>query len=170
MQTKNKIGLLVLGALVLLFASYQFAISNTISLKKEYKTLSREMDSFKNYDEELIQLTQKDVSLDSVLTKLSLNNLSVENSLIRFLDVQCKAFNTSIIDFNPTHTVNLDSGMLSTYNFKLQGNFTDLLKVLHKIETESKFGELSHVSFVKSKNLRTRKSFLQVDVLLQSYK
>ena len=170
MQTKNKMGLLVLGALVLLFASYQFAISNTLSLKKEYKTLNREMDSFKNFDEELIQLTQKDVSLDSVLTKLSLNNLSVENSLIRFLDVQCKAFNTSIIDFNPTHAVNLDSGMLSTYNFKLQGNFTDLLKVLHKIETESKFGELSHVSFVKSKNLRTRKSFLQVDVLLQSYK
>ena len=170
MLTKNKIRLLLLGFAVLLFSSYRLAISNTLSLKKEYNVLKKEMDSFRNFDAELMQLTQKEISLDSVLTKLSLNSLSVENSLIRFLDIQCKDFNTTIVDFNPTHIVNSNNGKLSTYNFKLQGRFTDLLKVLHKIETDSKFGELSHVSFVKSKNLRTRKSFLQVDVLLQSYR
>ena len=117
-----------------------------------------------------MRLTQKDVSLDSVLTKLSLNNLSVENSLIRFLDIKSKEFSTTLVDFNPTHSVSLENGVLSTYNFKLQGNFTDLLNVLHRIENESKFGELSHVSFIKSKNIRTKKTFLQVDVLLQNYK
>ena len=169
MKTKSKIGLLLFGTLVLLFASYQFAISKTFSLKKEYDILKREMGNFQNFEADLIRLNQKDVSLDSVLTKLSLNNLSVENSLIRFLDIQSKEFNTTIVDFNPTHEISLENGVLSTYNFKLQGSYTDLLKVLHKLETESQFGELAHVSFIKSKNLRTRKSFLQVNVLLQSY-
>ncbi len=170
MVGKNRIGLLLVGFALFLYVSYHFAISNTLSLRKEYNTLTKELEGFKNFDDEFILLTQKNVQLDSLLTKLSLNDLSTENSLIRFLDIQSKEFNTSIVDFNPTHVMDLDNGTLSTYNFKLQGGFTDLLKVLHKIETESKFGELTHVSFIKSKNVRTRKSYLQVNVLLQNYK
>ena len=61
MQAKNKIRLLLLGIVVLLFASYRFAISNTLSLKKEHSTLKQEMDSFRNFDAELMHLTQKEI-------------------------------------------------------------------------------------------------------------
>ncbi len=170
MSARQKTIALLLGLLLLLAVSYPLAISRTVALKKEHDILNKELSSFGNFDNEFNRLFQKEIHLDSVLTKLSLNDLSAENSLIRFLDIQSKQFNTILVDFNPTHSVASDNGVLSTYNFKIQGDFSNLLQVLHKIETESSFGEVSHVAFVKSKNRRTRKTFLQAEVLLQSFK
>ncbi|MEM7485662.1 MAG: hypothetical protein AAF348_10690 [Bacteroidota bacterium] len=146
---------------------YKFAISNTLALRKEYRSLKAEEQLFKDIPQQLVFLSKKEKYLDSLLQKLNLNNTSMENNLIRLVNSEAAKNDLKVMDFNPPHRVITDNNSVTTYEFVLRGGFGPILKTIYTIEHRSTFGEVIHLNFAKEKNYRTNKKYLEVKVLMQ---
>jgi len=168
-KTKTKIRIALLSLILFGFLSYQLAISNTLNLRKEYLVLSQDQRLNSNVEGRTNSLMQREVYLDSVLSSLNLGSGSTQNSLLDFMSRNEEKNKIKVIDFNPAHSVQQTSGTLITYDIRLQGSFLGILKTLHELETNSGFGSLSHVYFVKSRNLRTKRSYLEANLLIEEY-
>ena len=95
---------------------------------------------------------------------------SVQNSLIQFIDEQMVDESAKITEFKKPHRVaNLDQQSF-TYQFKLKGSFSELLKTIYALEQDGNFGEVIHMDFEKKRNFRTQKERLEATVFIQQLK
>jgi len=167
MNSKSKLILLITGVVLLLILSYSFAFSKTIDLKKEYKALNQKAELIENRPKQLAILSLREIYYDSILTSKNLGNTSLENSLLKVINKEANLNNLKVIDFNDSHNYENQSKILNTFDFSLQGQFTDLLKVIYVLEAENSFGEIVHLAFEKKRNYRKRKDFLTARIFLQ---
>ena len=72
-----------------------------------------------------------------------------------------------LIEFKSPHFFQDKSTENVTYMMKLEGRYTEILKVLYALENQSGFGSISHTSFEKQNNHRTQKEHLQSSVFLK---
>ena len=156
-----------MAILLVLFLCYQLAISKTLELRKEYKTLQAERELLENAPEKLALLVKKQVYYDSILNKMNLGNTSMENNLLRVITSEAEKNTLKLIDFNDPHISEVNSNQLNTYDFTLEGNFIAVLKTIYILEQETNFGEIVHLNFEKKRNYRTRKSYLTARVFVQ---
>ena len=91
----------------------------------------------------------------------------MQHELLRFLNEQGSEQSVKVIDFNSPHVIKEGETTTSTYQFILEGGFSNILKVAHALETKANFGGISHMAFEKEKNLRNGKSFLQASIFIQ---
>ncbi len=95
---------------------------------------------------------------------------SIQNNLLRTLNQEVMDKKAKVISFNKPHHFEMGSNSLYTYSFQLSGEYNSILKVIHSIETQGKFGDIVHVDFQKKKNFATNKSNLGVTVMVQQIK
>lgn len=170
MTSKTKKNSLIFAVVLTFLICYQFAISNTLDLRKEYKTLAKEELLFKDIPKQLSILSGKQQHYDSILNKMNLGNTSMENNLIRAINTAAEQHQLKVIDFNRPH-IYLDKGTeMNTFDFTLEGGFTNILKSIYAIEQKGNFGEIVHLNFEKKKNYSTRKNFLNATIFLQQVK
>jgi len=167
-NTKNSILFLGIGAMC--FASYYLAINKTILLRKETQRLEVQVEQFKDIPNKLALLSQKDAHYDSILGKMDLVDTSIQNNLLRTINQEATKNNIKVMDFNQPHRYQMGENSLHTYSFKLNGDYTDILKVVHTIEQKGNFGEIVHMDFQKKKNYRTNKYSLGATVFVQQVK
>lgn len=165
---KNK--MLFAGMLLLLLVSYQFAINKTILLGKESKRLNIEVEKFKDIPNKLSILHQKNIHYDSILGKMDLVDTSIQNNLLRTINQEAAKTNTKVMEFKQPHLYQVGENSLHTYSFNLNGNYKNILKVVHTIEQKGSFGEIVHVDFQKKKNYRNNKYNLGATVFVQQTK
>jgi len=170
MKINNKNKLLFLGILILLFASYKLALDKTFLIKKEHQRLSSQVEQFKDIPKKLSILSQKDRHYDSILGKMDLVDTSIQNNLLRTINQEANKNNIKVMDFNQPHIYQMGENNLHTYSFNLNGNYTDILKVIHTLEQRGSFGEVIHMEFEKKKNYRTNKYSLGATVFVQQVK
>ncbi|SNY99670.1 hypothetical protein [Flagellimonas pacifica] len=164
---KNKNTLLLFGFSLAIFLCYKLAISKTLILRKEYQRLSQEEQLFRNVPQQLALLSKKESHLDSLLQQLNLNNTSLENDLLRMVNHEVAKNDLKVIDFNPPHVSEINGTLTKTYNFTLRGPFTSLIRLIHTLEQQYSFGQITHLDFTKQKNYRSRKDYLEVTVFIQ---
>ncbi|MEO1010897.1 MAG: hypothetical protein AAFX53_06290 [Bacteroidota bacterium] len=167
-NTKNK--LLFLGIVLLLFVSYKLAISKTFLLQSESKSLEAQVVQFQDMPKQLSLLNQKEQYYDSILRHMNLMDTSVQNNLLRILNKQAHKNKVKVMDFNKPHVLQIGENDYFTFSFDLNGNYTDILKVIHTIEQKGSFGEIVHTNFEKKKDYRTGKYSLGATVLIQQVK
>lgn len=170
MQIDNRNKLLFAGIIIMLFASYYFAIDKTLVLRKESERLSTQVEQFKDIPNKLAILNQKNVHFDSILGKMDLVDTSIQNNLLRTINQEAAKNNIKVMDFNQPHLYQMGENSLHTYSFKLDGNYTDILKVIHTIEQKGNFGEIVHIDFQKKKNYKTNRYSLGATVFVQQVK
>lgn len=168
MNSKTKNGILLAAILLVVFLCYQLAISNTLQLKKEYKNLLAEQALLENAPEKVALLIKKQVYYDSILNKMNLGNTSIENNLLRVINIEAEKNKLKLIDFNDPHISEVDGNQLNTFDFILEGEFISLIKTIYVLEQENTFGEVVHLHFEKKKNYRTNKSYLEARVFVQN--
>lgn len=168
MNSKTKNLVLVAAILVVVLLCYQLAISKTFQLKNDYKNLQAEQALLENAPEKLSLLVKKQVHYDSILNKMNLGNTSMENNLLRVINIEAEKNKLKLIDFNDPHTAEVNANQINTFDFVLQGGFTALLKTIYALEQENTFGEVVHLHFEKKRNYRTRNNFLEARVFVQS--
>ena len=166
----NKNKFLLLGVVILLIASYHLAFKKTFQMRTELKTLESQAELYNNIPHRLSILGQKNIYFDSILTKMDFNDTSIQNNLIRTINLEARKNNVKVMDFNQPHLFQNSTSTEYTYNFNLEGDFTDILKVLHEIELKGNFGDVIHLGFEKKKDYKTLKNHLSVNVLLQQLK
>lgn len=167
MNSKSKFFVLIAGAASLLVLSYFGAISKTLAIKKKYSALKKEAFLYKDISKQLQVFSKKEVYYDSILSTMNLTDTSLENNLLKTLNTQAQKEQLKLKNFNTPHIFLKDQSQYISYNFTLEGNYTNILKLLHKIEKSSTFGEIIHVDFNQETNFRTRRKFLTAKVLVQ---
>jgi Tfp pilus assembly protein PilO len=169
MTSKTKNILLLSGFFLTLIVCYRFAISNTLELKKQYKNLKQQEVFFNNTPKQLSLLKQKHRYYDSILSKYQLNGSSVQNSLLKTINEFATNNNLKVITFIEPHVIKQNDLTIKTYEFTVEGNFNAIIKLTHKLEQQTKLGEIINLHFEKKKNFRTGKYYLQTKILLKSF-
>lgn len=153
-----------------LILSYKFAISPTLRLRTEYIDLKKEDQLYKNSPKQISVLMSQQKEFDSLLSKMNLGSISMENNLLRILNLQADSQNIKVMDFNDPHVLEGNGRAINTFDFTLEGDFTDLLKSIYVVEQKNSLGEIAHLHFKKQKNYRTKKNFLTSRVFVQQVK
>lgn len=169
MTQKNKNIILILSVLLACFVCYKFAISKTIEQKEKYLVLKQQDEFYKNYPKQLSILRQKETYYDSILNKLQINNLSIQSNLLQKITQFSDENNLKVTDFKEPHKTTNNNLTINTYDFSVKGDFNSINELIYQLEQQTKFGELTHVQFLKKKNYKTNRYFLEARVLLKSF-
>ena len=169
MNSKTKNIVLILGFLLSLVICYKLAIKNTLNQKEAFTKLKAEEVLFKNTPKKLSLLRQKEKYYDSVLHKYQLQGSSIQNNLLKTINKFSKANNLKVIHFLEPHVIIKEDLTIKTYQFTLEGGYDAIIKLVHKLEQDTKFGEIINLHFEKKKNFRTGKHYLQASILLKSF-
>jgi len=164
---KNR--LLVGGFIILIFLCYKFAFANTLALKSEYATLTKEQKIFENTPKQIALLKKKEQYYDSLLTKYKIGGTSLQNNLLNTVTTFAKANDLKVVDFLEPHIFSEKSLTINSYSFTVEGHFNTILQLIYTLEQRTKYGEVISVSYEKKKNYRTGKSYLQAKIVLQSF-
>ncbi len=169
MTNQNKNTVLVVGFIIVLTVCYQLAISNTIVLKKQYNELKQQELLFKNAPKQLSLLKQKQNHYNRLLKKYQLDGSSLQNNLLKTINTYSNTHDIKVVAFLEPHNTLKEDIIIKTYQFTLEGNYNGILKLIHKLEQDTKFGEIKSLHFKKEKNYRTGKYYLQAKILLKSF-
>lgn len=170
MTNKNKNILLIVGLLLVLMVCYELAFSKTFEQKEAYKNLQQEALLFKNAPLQLSILKQKEIYFDSLLNKNQLVGSSIQNNLLKVLNVYATNNPLEIINFLEPHTIAKNELNINTYEFTVEGSYIDIINLTYHLEQKTSFGEIIHVNFEKKKNFRTGIDYLQARILIRSFK
>ncbi|TDQ21830.1 hypothetical protein [Tenacibaculum caenipelagi] len=167
MDYKKKNIILLVVAIILLWFIYVFSVSKTLNYKKEYTKLCKEKEQVNNSTIEALQLRKKSSFLDSILKK---ENISITNS---FQQVFLKKINEfkkkgriELIEFDNPVAIKDNKVNAQLYTIIVKGNFNELLSFLNYIEKQG-LGEVKNFKFLKKKNYRTNKEYLQLKIYLK---
>lgn len=165
---KNKI--LFVGILLMLFVSYRLAIKKTMDEAKAHTVNFERKELIKDIPKQLAFLNQKEIHLDTQLRLLNVENSSLQNSLLKFLNEASEKHKVKIIEFNSPHIYSTERETKETYIFKLEGSYTSILKTIHALENKGSFGAVAHLEMEKKKDYRTKRTFLQAKIFLEFVK
>lgn len=169
MSAKTKNIILIVGFLIAGVLCHELAISKTIALKKEHTTLTQQSNIFENVPKQIALLKHKEKYYDSLFLKYQLNGGSIQNNLLKTINSYADDNNLKIVSFLEPHIVNTSDLKISTYQFTLEGDYNNILKLIHKLEQETKFGEIINLHFVKKTNFKTGTDYLQAQVLMKNF-
>ena len=160
---------LIVSFVFALILCYNFAIKNTLQLKKQHKHLANEAVLLKNAPQQLALLKQKNVHYDSLLTKFQLGGSSIQNNLLKIINTYANKNALKVVDFLEPHVSKNDELVIKTYDFTLEGTYNNINQLVYLLEQQTKFGEIISLHFKKKKNYRTGRFYLQARVLLKSF-
>lgn len=169
LNRKNK--LLLLGFLVALYICYSFAISNTITYYKEYRSKSEMIIDNNNTPKLANQLCQKEKQLDVLLSRYNITaSESFQNDLLKQLTAYSDSYHLKIIDFKEPHVISEKGFTATSYIFSLEGSFNGCLALINKMENNPTLGSIKHLTFTKKRNYKTNVDQLFVEVIMQKNK
>lgn len=169
MTQKNKNILLFAGLLVLFVIAYRYSFSKTFAVRSEVRILETEKEIKQSTPAQLITLANKEKELDKILVKNNVEGSSVQNNILKILNDLSEVHKFKIIAFEEPHVFNDEATQknATTYNFTIEGEYKSIITVIYKLEQQYSFGNVINVNFEKKKNYKTRKEYLQCNILLQ---
>lgn len=165
-KTRNIIA--VIGFILGLVICYQLAISKTIDSKKEFVSLKQQESFIQNAPEQLALLNKKKQYYSSFLAKYRLEETSIQNNLLKTINSFTDSTNLIIIDFKEPHITKKEDLTINTFQIILEGDYKSIIKLVHSLEQDTKFGEIINLHFEKKTNFRTGNNYLQATMLLKN--
>lgn len=169
MTQRNKNIFITVGFLIMVILAFKYAISNTLELRSEYKSLKTDAVVFDNLPSQLSSLKQKESYLDSLLLGYQLNENSMQNNVLKAISSYSTDKSIKVLDFLEPHVTMHEGVVINIYQFTLEGDYLSIINLIHQFEQKTKFGEIIHLGFYKVKNHKTGRYYLQADVLLKSF-
>ena len=167
-QKKNQY--LLWGTLAFALLVYLLAIQKTISLWQENK----------DFHQQLAQAEQAPAQIRLLQGKLSAFNSQLGIYLVEHNDNQEKVVRAANEFCQKNHLILREIPELVlqqegefeviTTQIVAQGNFRDLVRMVHHFEHEHKIARVTSVKFEKAEDAKTRKTYLAVHILLQNIK
>jgi hypothetical protein len=169
MTGKTKNILLTLGLFLTLVLCYSLAVSKTVALKRHYSSLKQEAILFKDTPKQVSLLKQKQRYYDSLLNRYQIKGSSIQNNLLKTINVLAKEHNLKVVHFLEPHEDESNGLSIKSYPFTVEGGYNNILKLVYYIEQNTKFGEIINLHFERKKNFKTNKHYLQAHILLESF-
>jgi hypothetical protein len=169
LKPNQKNVVLVIGFIAALVLCYQLAISKTLSLRSEYKSLKNQAVLSENTPRQLSLLKQKQKHFDSILSKHQINGNSLQNNLLKTINAFADSSNIKVVCFIEPHNIKTEGLKVNNYQFSLEGHYNAILQLVYKLEQQTKFGEIVNLHFERKKDFRNNSYYLQVHVLLRNF-
>lgn len=166
-KTKNR--LLIAGFIAMLFIAYKLGVAKTVALKKELTQLEADVEASNAIAGSLQTLQQREQQADALLKKNNLQNISVQNNLLNILTNASQSRDFTISNFEQPHLYTQDGFTKTSYQFSLKGDFQGILKTIYGLEQNYSLGNIAHLHFEKKLNYRTRKPYLETDVIVENF-
>ena len=155
------------GFIVIIFLSYYFSISKTIQEIKQTDQLSK-LVSYTNENETFFDITQKVNYYDSLITKQNL--LNNPNYLLYEINSFSAKKKIRVANFTAPEASVKDNFTFFDQTIEVEGDFFQLLRLLHHLEQESDIRNIAGIELVKYKDRQTRKLKLKCLIYLQNFK
>lgn len=168
MTPRNKNILLIVGFAIILLFAYKFSFLKTIEIEQQLEELKTEIkiNSQTTFNKE--ELIAKEFFLDSIIHKEKKNNSSIQNDLLKKLNIYSEDFSFKIITFQEPHIFSTeDHTVTNSFQVTLEGKYKSLEKILFLLESENNFGKITHFNFTRNRNYRLQKDFLQCKIIIQ---
>lgn len=149
----------ILGFAILLFATYFFAIQNTLNLLKERNELRHQTESYIEWQE---YLSTKPIVHNYI------DKGKVQQALFGHINKAVMDSDMLISSLHSPHEF-LDNGFIvNTFVIKLKGSFKSMLQLTHKLESEFESGKVVGFRFVVERDNQSRNENLFLYLVVQS--
>lgn len=153
---------------VVLLAVYQFGISKTIDLYIENQELEQRLNKALTADAEIVKLNSEVHYLKNQLQEYTVDSLKNKEFIFQALAEFCKNTHVQLREFPVESVSNKENYIIETNKIVAEGQYGDLLKLLHFIEYKGKIGRVSSVSFYTLRDHKKQKDILLMNIYIQT--
>ncbi|ABG60433.1 hypothetical protein [Cytophaga hutchinsonii] len=153
---------------VTLIAVYQFGISKTINLYNENQELEQRLNKALTADEEILKLNSEVRYLKKQLSEYTIDSVKNKEFIFHALAEFCKSTHVQLREFPVESVANKENYIIETNKIVAEGQYGDLLKLLHFIEFKGKIGRVSSVSFYTLRDHKKQKDILLMNIYIQT--
>lgn len=153
---------------VTLIAVYQFGISKTINLYNENQELEQRLNKALTADEEILKLNNEVRYLKKQLSEYTIDSVKNKEFIFHALAEFCKSTHVQLREFPVESVANKENYIIETNKIVAEGQYGDLLKLLHFIEFKGKIGRVSSVSFYTLRDHKKQKDILLMNIYIQT--
>lgn len=157
--------LIVIAALI---AVYQFGISKTIDLYIENQELEERLAKALTADEEILRLNGEVRYLKKQLVEYTVDSVKNKEFIFHALAEFCKNTHVQLREFPVESVSKKENYIIETNKIVAEGQYGDLLKLLHFIEFKGKIGRVSSVSFYTLRDHKKQKDILLMNIYIQT--
>ena len=145
-----------------------FAISKSIELYHNNGSLEEKLAKALTADKEIIRLENEVSILNQQLSEYTIDSLKNKEFIFEALAEFCKSSNIQLREFPVEGVVNKGNYIIETNKIVAEGQYNDLLKLLHFIEFKQKIGRISSVSFYTLRDHKKGKDILLMNIYIQT--
>ena len=154
--------------IAVLIAVYQFGISKTVSLYFENQALEENLNKALTADEEILKLNKEVGYLKNQLSEYTVDSIKNKEFIFHALAEFCKNTHVQLREFPVESVSNKNDYIIETNKIVAEGQYEDLLKLLHYIEYKGKIGRVSSVSFYSVRDHKKQKDILLMNIYIQT--
>lgn len=160
--------LLVIGiAIVLLTITYKRSVVPLIELNDSINLAEHGTVESKALTDKTVQLEYELAVYTTLLGSGKSTSETVQKDLLSLVSEQSETFNCKLIDFPGPIYTNLSGSRITTNILELQGDYPNLLRTTHALETGLKSARLVSASFYKKLDRRSRKEKMFAKLVVQ---
>lgn len=165
-EMKNRQYLFIVGCLLALIVCYKFAISNTLLLYSEYKIIANSNPTIEK--QESTHILSELNKLNILFEEYIADTLTVHENLLDEVNTICNVNHCKMVSFPETKLYNEFSFWVMSNSMEFEGNYFNLLKVLHAIEYSRGKGKINSCSFYVKEDLFKKTKKLRMKVIIQN--
>jgi len=165
---KHRNYLLIPTFIVMLWVSYNFAISNTIDVFNQNTTLENQLSVGNNGPEKLAKLKQKLANYNEKLENYRFDDQRDKEFILGLASQFCATHRLTLSEFPASIITDEGDNKLETLTITAQGDYVNLLKLLHFLEHDKKVGRISGADFYTKLDHKTRLNKLYLKVFIQN--
>ncbi len=170
MKPKQKNIALWIGFFLFLYLGYLLSFSKTLKAKKQFGTIKQEAVLLENGNVKLLHLQQKNSYLDSILSSKRIDTkTSFQNNLLNTINRYVDSTNLQVVAFQNPHGIEIQGTTILTHAMSFRGTFHEITGLIYSLEQEFKLGKIISVKYLKKRDYRLRKDYLEATVLLQRF-
>jgi len=165
---RQKNMLLLALSVVVGFVAWSIAIAPTAELASACGELEAQAAQAGMASEQKRTMEKELAQLNAVIGQSEGQETEVQQRLLETVTSYCKDRNTSLERFLEPHQFQETEYLVSTNTVTVQGDFVQLLELVHQLEQEFGAARLAAVDYHTKKNQRTRKTYLYATLYLQN--
>ncbi len=171
-QISNKISFVFILILVLFFGNYIFknTLGKTLQLKQEYEELLELSNNDIDYSSLLVNVKSQSEALDQLIIDKEIHAGQIQQLLMEQIELLKKEYAVKITRVPAPHQYQQGQYTVITGVFELEGNFVDLLGVIHQLESQFDQANLAAIRFQLKRNILYNQKKLYATIYFQNIK
>lgn len=165
-RTKNKY--LIVGGLVFLLLAYLLAFSKTVNLYFTNSNLKKKLIVAQEAPEKRRLMEAKSNALKEKLSSYFADSLKDQEHLLEVVSNFCQKNSLLLKEFPNEEYHEEKEFVVGTTELKIEGNFVNLLKLVHLLEQKEAVGRVSSSSFDAVFDNKRKKKVLVLTIYLQT--